>query len=223
MADYIPKGDADFDSWQETFVDYIVANTMALGISLSEKIELTSTRQSWETRYLTHKNSQNKAKGDTELKEDALDTHVSTIRKFTKKIQGRPETTDDQREALGITVPDTTLTPLSEQIVLNESPPVMEAVCTAPGQVRLDWRPSVVGTDSEAKPQGIDGVAIWYAKGGIPTDIAEWRFLALDTNTPYTHNVGNAASITIAYRAQWFDRRKRMGPFGNSVTVAVTA
>ena len=219
---YIPGPDGDFDTWQNNFVNYVIANSMALGISMSEKDELVGTRIGWNTNYANSVTAKNAARGAVESKEDSRDTHESKIRQITKGVQARPETTDAQREGMGITVPDTTPTPLSEQIVLNESPPVLEAVCTAPGQVRLDWRPSVVGTDSEAKPQGIDGVAIWYAEGGIPTDIAEWRFLALDTNTPYTHNVGNAESVTIAYRAQWFDRRKRMGPFGNPVTVAVT-
>lgn len=219
---YIPGPDGDFNTWQDNFVNYVNTNWSALGISTSEKTELTGTRIGWNTNYANHITAKNAARGAAETKDDSRDTHETVIRQLTKKIQARKETTDAQREALGITVPDTTLTPLSEQIVLNEPPPVIEGVCTAPRQVRLDWRPSVVGTDSEAKPQGIDGVAIWYAEGGIPTDESLWRFLALDTNTPYVHNVGNTGSVTIAYRAQWFDRRKRMGPFGNPVTVAVT-
>ncbi len=220
--DYIPGPDGDFNSWQEIFVNYVVANSMALGISMSEKTELLDSKMGWETNYLTHMNSQNKAKGDTELKDDFRDTHESTIRKFTKKIQARPETTDAQREACGITVPDTTLTPLSENIVLTEPPPVIKPTCTAPKQVIIKWYPDQTVTDSEAKPQGLDGVAIWYAEGGIPSEESGWRFLALDTNTPYVHNVGNDASVTIAYKAQWFDRRKRMGPFCDPVTIAVT-
>ena len=219
---YIPGPDGDFNTWQAVFVDYVIANSMALDISMSEKAELVGTRTDWEYHYLTHMNSQNKAKGDTELKEDFRDAHESKIRQFTKKIQARPETTDAQREGLGVTVPDTTPTPLSENIVLAEPPPVIKPICTAPKQVTIKWYPDQTVTDSEAKPQGLDGVAIWYAKGGIPTDDAEWRFLALDTNTPYVHNVGNTESVTIAYKAQWFDRRKRMGAFCDPVTIAVT-
>ena len=222
MPDYIPQSDPAFNAWQEIFINYAIANSMALGISISEKMELQSAGMGWTTHYLTHINAQNAAKGATENKEENKDTLESVIRQLTKKIQARAETTDAQREALGITVPDTTLTPLSENIVLTEPPPRVEAICTAPKQVRVDWYPSAVGTESKAKPQGIDGVAIWYAEGGIPADESGWRFLALDTNSPYVHNVGNDASITLAYKAQWFDRRKRMGPFCDPVTVAVT-
>ena len=222
MADYIPQSDPGFDTWQNVFVNYVQTNATALGITPTEVSELIGTRMGWNTNFANSVTAQNAARGAVESKDDSRDTHESVIRQLTKKIQARKETTDAQREALGITVPDTTRTPLSENIVLSEPPPVLEAVCTAPQQVRLNWRPSVVGTNSEAKPQGIDGVAIWYAEGGIPSDESLWRFLALDTNTPYVHNVGNTGSVTIAYRAQWFDKRKRMGPFGNPVTVAVT-
>ncbi len=219
---YIPRRDGDFNSWQNNFVSYVITNATALGISMSEKTDLIGTRIGWNTNYANSVTAQNAAKGAVETKNDSRDTHESKIRQLTKKVQARPETTDGQREGMGITVPDTTPTPLSENIVLAEPPPVIKPICTAPKQVTIKWYPDQTVTDSEAKPQGLDGVAIWYAKGGIPTDDAEWRFLALDTNTPYVHNVGNTESVTIAYKAQWFDRRKRMGAFCDPVTIAVT-
>ncbi|MCK4307022.1 hypothetical protein KAW50_02215 [candidate division WOR-3 bacterium] len=221
--DYVPEKDSDFNSWQKSFVDYIIANASALVVSTSEKNKLVSLRNSWKTDYLNHLTAQNAAKGATETKEETRDSYETAIRQLTRKFQARAETTDSQREGLGITVPDRIRTPLSEQIVQSESPPKVKARCTSPKQVRIDWYPSQVGTDSGAKPKGIDGVAIWYAEGGIPTDNALWRFLALDTNSPYIHSVGNNATVTLAYKAQWFDKRKRMGAFGNPVTVAVTA
>jgi len=124
---------------------------------------------------------------------------------------------------LGITVPDLTKTPLSEQIVLTTPPPIIEAKCTGAKTVRIDWYPTQAPGESEALPQGINGVSIFVAEGGIPSDESQWRFLALDTNSPYVHNAGNDSTVTLAYKAQWFDRRKRMGPFGNPVVVAVTA
>jgi hypothetical protein len=56
----------------------------------------------------------------------------------------------------------------------------------------------------------------------IPTDKKQWRFLTMDTNSPYIHNVKNDTTITMAYKAQWFDGKMRMGPFCQPVIVAVT-
>ena len=222
-TDYVPGPDGDFDTWQNNFVNYVQANATALGITPAEVTKLIGTRIGWNTNFANSVTAKNAARGAVESKDDSRDTHESEIRQLTQKVQARPETTDAQREALGITVPDTTKTPLSENIVLMEPPPVIKPICTAPKQVVIKWYPDQTVTDSEAKPQGLDGVAIWYAEGGIPSDDAEWRFLALDTNTPYVHNVGNTGSVTIAYKAQWFDRRKRMGPFCDPVTIAVTS
>ncbi|MCK4307499.1 hypothetical protein KAW50_04650 [candidate division WOR-3 bacterium] len=222
MGNYIPRSSGRFNTWQKSYVAYIVANASALGIAPSDVAKLQSAQVDWSNKFRANMEAQNAAHGTIESRDKSLDAFVIIVRQMTRGVQARAETTDGQREGLGITVPDRIKTPLSEQIVQNETPPVIEAVCTSPRQVRIDWRPSQSGTDSEAKPKGIDGVAIWYAEGGIPTDIAEWRFLALDTNSPYIHSVGNDKTVTLAYKAQWFDKRKRMGAFGNPVTVAVT-
>ena len=70
------------------------------------------------------------------------------------------------------------------------------------------------------------GVMIWYATGGIPgTDDAAgpWQFVALDSESPYVH-IPDLTSVTkLAYRAQWFDRRMRVGPFGDPTEVAISA
>ncbi|MBI4722813.1 MAG: hypothetical protein HY769_07465 [Candidatus Stahlbacteria bacterium] len=219
---YIPRSDSEFDTWQNNFVTYVMANATALGITTAEVNELSSARAAWNTSYAIHITQQNASRGAAEIKDETKDAHESIIRQLTKKIQARKETSDLQRESLGITVRDTTKTPLSEQIVLTEPPPIIEAKCTGPKTVRIDFYPTQAPGESEALPQGIDGVAIWFAEGGIPATEGSWRFLALDTNSPYIHNVGNTGTMTLAYKAQWFDKRKRMGPFCDPVVIGVT-
>ncbi|MBI4721947.1 MAG: hypothetical protein HY769_02940 [Candidatus Stahlbacteria bacterium] len=221
--DYVPRADGDFDTWQNAFVSYVIANSGLLGLTLTDVTELQVAQATWNAAYPSHITAQNTARAKAEIKDDARDTFETVIRQKTKKVQARPETTDAQKEGLGVTVIDTTKTPLSEQIVQTEPLPVVEAKCTGPKQVRIDWYPTQAPGESEALPQGIDGVVIWYAEGGIPATEDGWRFLAMDTNSPYIHYVNNNTTVTIAYKAQWFDRRKRMGPFCDPVTVAVTA
>jgi len=59
-------------------------------------------------------------------------------------------------------------------------------------------------------------------RGSVPENVDDWRWLADDTNSPYTHIIGGAEPVTIAYRAQYFDRRMRLGPFGDPVVVAIS-
>ena len=220
--DYIPYADAEFDVWLRNFTQNLASIATEVGLPQNFVDELSTIYAEWKTDYTAQRSARNAFKGATEKKNKKRARARSLARLIAGMLQANPKLTNGHREILDITVPDKIKTPLSEQIVQSETPPVIEAVCTSPRQVRINWRPSQVGTDSEARPKGIDGVAIWYAEGGIPTDIAKWRFLALDTNSPYIHSVGNNATVTLAYKAQWFDKRKRMGPFGNPVTVAVT-
>ncbi len=222
LKDYIPDPEGVFNPWQGNFVMKVVGTPAAYGLTPADVVNVSADSAAWQMALAAHMAAQNAAKAAAETKDDARDILESEIRSLVKRIQARPATTDAQREDLGITVPDLTKTPLSEQIVLSEPPPMIEAKCTGPKTVRLDWYPTQAPGQSEALPQGINGVAIWVAQGGIPSDDSQWRFLALDTNSPYVHNVGNVTTVTLAYKAQWFDRRKRMGPFGNPVVVAVT-
>jgi len=221
-ADYIPRSDGDFNVWLKNVCERISATPAAYGVLPDELAELQTVYAAWQTDYRAHVADQNKAHGSTEVKDASRDEAESVGRRLSKLIQSRKGTTDAQRQELGFTVQDTTRTPLAEQIVLTEPPPVIKAKCTESKTVRIDWYPSQAEGQSEALPMGIDGVAIWVAEGGIPGDKQQWRFLALDTNSPYVHNVRNDATITLAYKAQWFDRRKRMGPFCSPVVVAVT-
>jgi len=220
--DFLPKTKGGFNLWQANFVAKVVLTPEAYGLLAVDVANLAAYSAAWQTSLATLTVAQNASKGAAETNDEDMDVLGSEIRNLTKRIQARRETTDAQKEGLGITVADTTRTPISEQIVLAEPPPIIEAKCTGPKTVRIDWYPSQAPGESEALPQGIDGVGIWVATGGIPTDPALWQFLALDTNSPYIHNVRNAATVTLAYKAQWFDRRKRFGPFCNPVVVAVT-
>lgn len=222
-GNYIPTRDGDFNLWQVNFVAKVVATPADYGLLPADVVDVGIDSTDWQTALAALVVAQNASKGAAETKDEARDALESQVRSLTKRIQAQPATTDTQREELGITVPDLTRTPLSEQIVLTTPPPIVEAKCTASKTVRIGWYPTQDPGESEALPQGIAGVSIFYAEGGIPSDESQWRFLALDTNSPYVHNVGNDATVTMAYKAQWFDRRKRLGPFGNPVVIAVTA
>jgi hypothetical protein len=220
--DYIPDTDSGFNAWFRNFCDRIIADPARYEVLPDDLAELQAAYASWQVSYPAHITTQNAARAAAEVKDSDRDKGESVGRRVTKWVQARKSTTDAKREELGITVPDRTRTPLSEQIVQETPPPVIQAKCTASKTVRIDWYPDQTEGQSEALPQGIDGVSIWVAEGGIPTDDSKWRFLAMDTNSPYIHNVANDSVVTLAYKAQWFDRRVRRGPFCGPVKVAVT-
>ena len=200
--DYMPKTKADFELWQANFVDKVTTTPAAYGLLPADVVDVAADSTAWQASLAALTVAQNASKAAAQTNDEDMDALKSELRSLVKRIQARKATTDAQRQELGITVPDTTRTPLSEQIVLTTPPPVIQAKCTGPKTVRLDWYPTQAPGESEALPQGIDGVNIWVAEGGIPSDESQWRFLAMDTNSPYIHNVGNDSTVTLAYKAQ---------------------
>ena len=219
---YIPRPDSAFNTWQANFVAKVTANPAAYGLTPADVADLAASSTGWQASLTASITAKNASKGANAAKSESRKVYESKLRSLTNKIQAQPTTTDVRREELAITRPDRTLTPLAELIIQTEPTPVIKALCTGPKTVRIDWSPSHDSGDSAALPKGIDGVAIWVADGGIPSTKDKWRFLALDTNSPYIHNVKNDMTVTLAYKAQWFDKKKRMGPFGDPVIVAVT-
>ncbi|MEW6027786.1 MAG: hypothetical protein AB1599_10915 [Planctomycetota bacterium] len=224
--DYIPRKDSDFDGWFRNFYDRINANPAVYGVSPSDLADLQAAYAAWQADYPRHITDQATARASAEKKDASRKTSESVSRRLGKLIQSREETTDAQREELAIPVYDLIRTRLSEQVVLDTQPPVIQAKCTAPKTVRIDWYPSQVEGQSGALPKGISWVAIWVAPVEadmkIPTDRKKWRYLTYGTKSPYVHEVKNAATVTLAYKAQWCDSKGRMGPFGQPVICAVT-
>ncbi|MBI4722857.1 MAG: hypothetical protein HY769_07685 [Candidatus Stahlbacteria bacterium] len=220
---YIPARDAEFENWFRNFKTHLPVIGAIVGLPATVINKVVTGYAAWKTAYDAYLTMLNQMEGATATKNNRRDTAEPDIRTAVNLLQPNPGVSDENRQLLGITVRDTEPTPISEQIVATEPPPKIDVLCIAPKQVRIDWYPTQVGTSSEAKPEGIEGVAIWCASGGVPADESGWRFLALDTNSPYIHNVANNTVITMAYKACWFDRRKRMGPFCDPVVIAVTA
>ena len=220
MPDYIPKPDAEFEEWFAGFLAYCVAHKVELGLSDADILEIQVAKVTWSVAYSQHLAAQNAAEGATETKEEKRDAGEATIRKFVKIIQARPGVSDANREGLGITVRDTTLTPLSEDVVRTTPAPRIELDWSKRGQVIVHFGPNPGNERENGLPQGIKGAKLWFCYG-LPTEASAWQWLADDTHSPYLHAVPGQ-SLTITYRAQYFDRRMRLGPFGDPVTATIT-
>jgi len=223
MPDYIPAPDAEFEEWFAGFLAYCVAHKVELGLSDADILEIQVSKTTWSVAYSQHLAAQNAAQGATETKEEKRDAGEAVIRKFVKIIQARPGVSDANREGLGVTVRDTTLTPLSEDIVRTTPAPTLKPDWSHRGQVIVHFGPNPGDERNNGLPPGIKGAKLWYYFGTGPADAAAWVWLADDTHSPYLHIVPTGTALTVTYRAQYFDRRMRLGPMGDPVTVTITA
>ncbi|MBI5778361.1 MAG: hypothetical protein HZA49_02775 [Planctomycetes bacterium] len=215
--DYIPKTDAEFDEWLRNFSANIGPIGTALGLPAAQITAAVNAYPAWQVLYVAHQSAQDAARSAAEDKDAGRDTAKDTVRPVAGMAQKHPELTDGQRATLRITVWDTNPTPISPDYVLNLTPPILLLDWKQRGQVTIHFGVNPSNEKRNAKPKDIAGARIFYRIESGP-----WVYVADDTNSPYLHNLGITEPTNVEYRAQWFDKRIRFGPFGETAKCTVS-
>jgi hypothetical protein len=211
MPDYIPRPDAQFNDWQVNFTDYLSANAAALGVGETEIKELLAQRAEWEDTYRQCLSAQAAATSAREAKDTSRNDWQGTIRSLAQRLQASKTTTDAQRAALGITVPDRISTPAGA--------PTSRPSARIENRGGLRHTVNFVDENTPtrtAKPAGVMGAEIWvYLGDAPPADSQQMHFLGLDTSTPYEAKFEAAdAGKTAYYRLRWVNRQGEAGDWG---------
>ena len=219
MPDYIPTSDADFNAWQQNFVDYVAANAAALHITPAQVTSLQGQQADWEVKYPTSTAKQAEANSAVQGKNDCRSLYQDFIRSLVNIMQASPDVTDAQRQSVGITVRSTTRTAVG--------PPASKPVATVETNQRLQHTINFVdelSPTSRAKPTGVQGCEIWTKVGDpAPAGPSDVHYLALDTRTPYVVRFDAAdAGKTAYYILRWISTRGETGPWSATVSGTIT-
>ena len=220
-GDYIPRPDGDFDAWQTNFVDYAVANAIALGLDPIVDIPpLTAAQGVWASDYPANTAAQAAAEAARQAKVGARSAFEGVVRPLVARLQASPEVDDTERQALGITVRDTIATPVQ--------PPTTRPVVSVDTSQRL--RHTIAFADelaptSKAKPDGVRGAQLWIKIGDpAPVGASELTFLATDTRTPYVADfTGTDANKVAHYMLRWENTRGETGPWSETASATIGA
>jgi len=126
------------------------------------------------------------------LKDACRAAGETCIRRWVGFIQNRPETTDDQRRALGITVKDKIPTPTDPEAVRRLSPPEIELDYGKPQQVLVHVGPEPKDERRNGFPKPATGFRLWVLYGSIPSgteglESLAWQLLVDHPHSPYLH------------------------------------
>lgn len=222
MSSYLPGAEGDLDGWVANFHSYALANLANLGINPLEPLwtNFLAARTAWLSAYPAHLTAQNAAQSARQAKDTAKGTLLETIRALVSVLQSSPDVSDAEREALGITVRDTILTPSA----IPTSRPLLKVDTSQ----RL--RHTVAFTDettptSIRKPDGVRGCELFVKIGGDPpVDLSECQYVATDTRTPYSFDYdGDAANLVAHWIGRWVNTRGETGPISETVSATVGA
>jgi hypothetical protein len=217
--DYIPSSDADFDVWTKNFVDTVVANGAALGLSPAQITSLQGAQGDWGVKFPASNTAQAAMNSAVQAKNDSRSGFEELIRSLANIMQSSPQVTDAQRQGLGITVRSTTRT--------SAGAPTSRPLGTIDTSQRLRHTINFVDETtptSRAKPDGVQGCEIWMkVDGPPPTDPSQLSYLATDTRTPYTVEFeGSQVGKTAYYMLRWVSTRSEAGPWSQTVSATIT-
>lgn len=219
-GDYIPGDDAGFNTMQNGFFTYLNANLLPLGLTPLDPdvVALGTAHTNWGTGYPAAISAQAAAVAANATKDAERAALEAVIRRLATRLQASSIVTNAQRAALGLTVRDTTHTP----VTAPTSKPVLQADTSQRLRITISFADEGDPT-SKAKPAGVIGAEIWMKHGGPPpTDLSECTFLALDTKTPYTAEFdGSDANATAHFIARWVSTRGDKGPLSETVSATV--
>jgi hypothetical protein len=218
MPDYLPRNDAAFQNWQANFLTYASEHLAALGLTAEDLAPVTAAQADWDPAYAANNTIQITARSSTQLKNDRRAAYDEAIRELVRRIQASPLVTDDERRALGITVPGDHPTPVGPP----SSRPL--AIVDPSDRFRHRIRYSDEGsTTSRARPAGIIGCEVWVKVGAAPVDPSEMTFLALNRSSPYiAEYTGTDAGKMAHYMLRWVSNNGQKGPWSETESATIT-
>ncbi|HEV7858435.1 MAG TPA: hypothetical protein VGO91_07380, partial [Pyrinomonadaceae bacterium] len=195
MPDFIPRQDAEFNTWQDNFINNLNANKADFSLTNADIEALTETQASWTTAYAANVAAKAAAEGAQQAKRKSRDVYESALRSMAKRVQSSGGTTDKHRAQLGLNIQGGTHTAAG----VPETRPVVQVDTSQRLRHTISFSDEST-PNSRAKPAGVMGCEIWSKIGDpAPSDPSQLHFMGLDTSTPYMVQFGGEDAGKTAY------------------------
>ncbi len=219
MADFIPSGDAQLNSFSTNLISVVNASLADYGLVAADTVPITAALGTWTTAFGAVGPAEAVFRATITAKDTAREALIALLRALVKTIQSKPSVTNESKTAIGITVTDTTKTPVAV--------PTTAPVGLIEQANRLEHSinfADVTTPTSKAKPTGVRGCQIWVKIGTTPpASASELQFLATDTRTPYVAQFDIAdAGKTAYYWLRWENTKGETGPWSAVAAATIT-
>jgi hypothetical protein len=219
MADFVPASDANLDTYANNFVTTINANLADYGLVAADTTAVAAALAAWSPAYDAVAPAEAAFRAAVTAKDSTKESLVASIRALAKVIQSKPSVTDEAKSAIGITIADTTKTP----VPVPTTAPTAMIEQTNRLQHTVNFADSTTPT-SKAKPAGVRGAQVWVKIGTTPpASVSELHYLATDTRTPYVAQFDQAdAGKTAYYWLRWENTKGETGPWSAVASATIT-
>lgn len=217
-ASYIPSRDGDLSIWVTNFDVVIAANPGVYGLVAGDAVTIHSYVAAFNTALALAVNPSTKTQTTVAAKDGAKAAMLDIIRQYAQQIKSNFGVSNALKEALGLTINDTTKTP----VVAPTTQPLITIVGALPLQISLRYADSA-SPDRRGKPSGALGMQLFVFLGPTPpTDPLEYRFSGFITTQPVAVDF-NGADIgkKATFIARWQTRTGLVGPWSSPVSMSV--
>ena len=216
--DYLPINDEALRAWTLNFNNILALMPAKYGLSDEQMTTYTDLQADYTAKLAAAVNPMTRGNRTVFEKQEAKKSLIATTRLYAKQINGLMRITNDQRQALGLTIRDTTPTSIEPPTVA----PYVRITGVWDGIISLELRQD---GGLRAKPTGVADALLFTHVGEAPPATAqEWVYAATvgKTNVKLPYPAG-ADGKTVWIAAFWTNAKGMSGPSSRPASVNLPA
>jgi hypothetical protein len=221
MRNYLPGSDIEFAQWAAALSAYVNAHEAHLGVSAQVATDLAAAVAVWKTKYDTHVAAQTAARVACGAKDAGRKDLVAMVRPLVKQIQANSATTDDDRRAMGITVPGAALSVAGEP--LAETPLAVIDISNRQKHVMRIGNNTSSGI-RKGKPAGALGAEVYVKLGTAPSGVGDMQLVGIATKSKFEIEYpDDEAGKQAYYQLRWVTSAGEKGNWSEVESATIAA
>jgi hypothetical protein len=220
-GNYMPSGDSQFEDWASNFATYVVANALELGIQPLVAADIESGVNLYRTSLEGHITTQDLAHAARQVKDERKQLSEDAIRRLVRQLQASPQVTDEQRQAMGITVRGQRLVSMAAVI---ESRPIGKVDTSKRLHHSIRYWDDAAG--NKARPDFAKGCEVWVAitpaGTSAPVEMSAYRNLGTNSASPFMIDFAMEDGGKMAhYMLRWVGTEDEKGTWSEVISATI--
>jgi len=217
MKDYLPNADAALANWTAHFAGIIAATPTDYGLTPVDAANYLTLQSDFVNKLAAATGADTRGKRTVFQKDQTKKLLVKQTRSIAQQINKMISVTDDQRQALGLTI----ASPDRKPVPVPSARPKVNFNGINGRTVSVELRQD---SNKRGRPTKVTGATIFTAPLGTSlTDTDSWSFLTSTTQTKVDVTFPAGEAQTVQITAFWTNARNESGPAGFPITVNLPA
>ena len=225
MGPYIPSKDSLLAEWASNFATLITAAPTTYQLTAGDAASIQADNDTFQAAYTAAVEPSTRTHTTVAAKDNARTAMLITMRGYAIFIRNNQGISDEDKVALGLTIPD--LTPSA--IPVPDTSPVLSIEAATPGQLTVKYADQTTPLKKK-KPFGAIGLEIW---GDAPAtgaaSLANAKYLGTFTKSPLGLSTTDfVTGRTLSLWGRWITRasakggqQAQSGPWSNPASFVV--